>query len=55
MIKEASPPSTIGKMNVTVNLKSNNWNMKAKVRHQEHFNNYQNEQLKEFHPKNKEL
>ena len=44
MIKEASPPSTIGKMSMTVNLKSNNWNLKAQVKQKEHFDNYQMEQ-----------
>lgn len=46
LIKEASPPSTIGKMSSTVNLKSNKWNMIAEQRKVEHFNHYQQEQLK---------
>lgn len=44
LIKEAAAPSDLGKMNVDVNLKSNRWNEKAKVRQDFHTNNYLNTQ-----------
>ena len=46
MIKEANPPSSFGKMDIKVNLKSENWNKKAMVKREEQFNNYIVEQKK---------
>jgi len=46
LIKEASPPSTFGKMSATVNLKSDKWNKIAQLKREEHFNNYLMEQKK---------
>lgn len=48
LIKEANPPSNLGKMDTTVVLKSNQWNKKAEVRRDQHFNNYQQNQKKSF-------
>jgi len=40
LIKEAAPPSDLGKMEATVNLKSNQWNQRAQARKDAHLNNY---------------